>query len=78
MTLKAMGNLSDAIALYQQAIILNPEYAEAYQNLGVVFYKLGRVTESLDAFNTAIKLHEKSHSTEAERLRQGLREMGLM
>ncbi len=76
MTLKALGCFKDAIAAYQQAIELNPTYAEAYQNLGVVLLKLGLVPESLAAFGRAIALHERHNPNEAERLRQGLREMG--
>ena len=76
MTLKALGRLKDAIAAYQQAIQLNPTYAEAYQNLGVVLLKLGNVPESLAAFGRAIALHEQQNPPLAERLRQGLKEMG--
>ena len=76
MTLKALGCFKDAIAAYHQAIELNPTYAEAYQNLGVVLLKLGLVPESLAAFGRAIALHEQHNPNEAERLRQGLREMG--
>ena len=76
MTLKALGCLKDAIGAYQQAIELNPTYPEAYQNLGVVLLKLGLVPESLAAFGKAITLHEQQNPNEAERLRQGLREMG--
>ena len=78
MTLKALGCLKDAIASYQQALQLNPTYAEAYQNLGVVLLKLGLVPDSLAAFRKAIALHEQQNPTEAERLRQGLKEMGLV
>lgn len=76
MLLKQMGRFADAIALYQQAIKLNPNYAEAYQNLGVVFLKVGNVGESLVAFQRAIELHQINNPSEAERLRQGLKEMG--
>lgn len=76
MTLKAMGQFQEAIAAYQQAIRLNSNYAEAYQNLGVVLLKGGNVPESLAAFRQAIALHESQNSSEAERLRQGLKEMG--
>ncbi len=76
-TLKAMGRFNAAIAHYKKAIELNPNYAEAYQNLGVVLLKLGQVPESLEAFKTAIALHQQQNSPEAERLQQGLREMGL-
>jgi tetratricopeptide (TPR) repeat protein len=78
MTLKAMGQFEAAIAHYQQAIKLQPDYAEAYQNLGVVWLKTGQVRDSLAAFRQAIALHEQAGSPEAERLRQGLTEMGLL
>ncbi|MBD2083201.1 glycosyltransferase [Leptolyngbya sp. FACHB-17] len=76
-TLKAMGQLTTAIDHYHQAIALNPNYAEAYQNLGVVLLNLGRVPQSLEAFRTAIALHQQQNPSEAERLKLGLREMGL-
>lgn len=76
MTLKALGQFVDAIASYQQAIALKPDYADAYQNLGVVLLKIGKVPESLSAFGKAIALHETDNPTEAQRLRQGLEEMG--
>lgn len=76
-TLKAMGQFTSAIEHYKQAISLNPNYAEAYQNLGVVLLKMGQVSESLAAFNSAIELHAQQNPSEAERLKQGLKELGL-
>lgn len=76
-TLKAMGQFTIAIEHYQTAIALSPDYAEAYQNLGVVLLKIGRVPESLAAFQQAIALHEQNNSPEVDRLKQGLRKMGL-
>lgn len=76
LTLKALGCFTDAIAAYQQAIVLTPTYAEAYQNLGVVLLKVGNVPDSLAAFGKAIALHEQQNPMAAERLRQGLQEMG--
>lgn len=76
MALKALGRFAEAIAAYQEAIRLNREYADAYQNLGVVLLKLGRVPESLSAFGKAIALHDADNPNEAQRLRQGLQEMG--
>lgn len=77
MTLKALGQLEGAIASYQKAIQLNADYADAQQNLGVVLLKLGKVPESLAAFKKAIALHEaQKNLAEAQRLRQGLQEMG--
>lgn len=76
MTLKALGDLEAAIAAYKQAIHFNPTYAEAYQNLGVVLLKIGDVPASLSAFRRAIALYQSHRPLEAERLCQGLREMG--
>lgn len=76
MVCKAMGLWVEAINAYDQAINLNPDYAEAYQNLGVVLLKIGDVQNSLIAFENAIALHEQYNPEEAERLKQGLKEMG--
>ncbi|MGK7889914.1 MAG: glycosyltransferase [Leptolyngbyaceae cyanobacterium] len=76
---KQMGQLTEAIAHYQQAIQLQPDYAEAYQNLGVVLLKVGQVDQSMAAFREAIALHQQQQNlAEAERLQQGLGEMGLV
>jgi tetratricopeptide (TPR) repeat protein len=78
MLLKGMGNLPEAVKHYQKAISINPEYAEAYQNLGVVFFKLGYLAESQAVFKEAIKLHEAQNPQQAEKLRQGLNELGML
>jgi tetratricopeptide (TPR) repeat protein len=72
-----MGDLPGAIAAYEQAIQLNPHAAEAHQNLGVALLKQGQLAASLEAFRQAIALHEHQNPTEAQRLRQGLQELGL-
>jgi tetratricopeptide (TPR) repeat protein len=77
MVLKAQGQLAAAAEQYQTAIQLNPEVADAHQNLGVVLLKLGRVAESRAAFQQAIALHSTTNPAEADRLRQGLEEIGL-
>ena len=78
MVCKAMGLFREAIDAYNNAINLNPDYAEAYQNLGVVLLKIGDVSGSLEAFEYAISLHELNNPEEAQRLHQGLKEMGLI
>lgn len=78
LTLKAAGNLTDAIAYYRQAIKIEPEHAEAHQNLAVALLKIGKMPESLAEFKRAIALHEQRRPFEAERLRRGLQEMGLI
>lgn len=78
MVLKAQGQLAAAAEQYQTAIRLNPNAAEFQQNLGVVLLKLGRVAESRTAFEQAIALHSTNNPAEAERLRQGLQEIGML
>jgi tetratricopeptide (TPR) repeat protein len=78
LTLKAAGNLPHAIAYYRQAIKINPEHAEAHQNLAVALLKIGKMPESVAEFKRAIALHEQHRPFEAERLRRGLQEMGLI
>ncbi|NTW20067.1 MAG: glycosyltransferase, partial [Nostocales cyanobacterium W4_Combined_metabat2_030] len=44
----------------------------------VVLLKIGDVSGSLEAFEYAISLHELYNPQEAQRLRQGLQEMGII
>ncbi|HYW19873.1 MAG TPA: glycosyltransferase [Nodularia sp. (in: cyanobacteria)] len=78
MIFKSLGLFTDAIACYQKAIRCNPNYAQAYQNLGVVQLKVGNVQASLTAFQNAILLYQQQNPEEANRLHQGLRDMGLI
>ncbi|MFQ3626162.1 MAG: tetratricopeptide repeat protein [Cyanobacteriota bacterium] len=75
-TLRAQGQITSAVAHYQEAIRLQPDHAEAHQNLGVALIKLGQVESGLASFGRAIALHSQSNPAQAERLRQGLKEMG--
>lgn len=76
--LKTTNQLRAAIEAYHQAIRYKPDYAEAYQNLGVALFKNGNLPESQQAFQQAIALYEQRHSPEADRLRQGLAELGFI
>ncbi|GAB4132524.1 MAG: glycosyltransferase [Cyanobacteria bacterium J069] len=75
-TLRAQGQITDAVTHYQAAIRLQPDHAEAHQNLGVALIKLGQVEAGLASFGRAIALHAQTNPAQAERLRQGLKEMG--
>jgi tetratricopeptide (TPR) repeat protein len=48
--------LDESIALYQQALDLDPEYGQAYSNLGLAFAKVSRVAEAIWANRKAIAL----------------------
>ncbi|WP_250519353.1 MULTISPECIES: tetratricopeptide repeat protein [unclassified Caballeronia] len=50
------GNFDDAIWLYREAISFNPEFGQAYSNLGLAFQKAGRAAEAIWANRKAIAL----------------------
>ena len=45
-----------AVAAFRQAAELQPDFAEAWNELGYAFRHQGRYTESLDAYDRALKL----------------------
>ncbi|WP_082647784.1 YfaP family protein [Lysobacter antibioticus] len=57
------GNLEGAVALYQQSIELDPDFALAYSNLGLAYVKLGRSAEAIWASRKAIALARGANAT---------------
>ena len=53
------GRYEDAIKDYDQAIILNPQYADAYNNRGIVKDDLGDFAAAIADYDEAIKLNPK-------------------
>jgi DNA-binding helix-hairpin-helix protein with protein kinase domain/Flp pilus assembly protein TadD len=53
----------EAASVYQQAIDLNPELAEAHHELGFALYKIGKYKESIAASQQAIKLQPDDAGT---------------
>ncbi len=53
----AQGEYSEAIALYQELLALNPRHPEALNNLGATLFTLGRYSEAEDYFRRTIRLH---------------------
>ena len=74
---KAKGYLEPALRAYEYAILLDPNYAAAHQNMAVVLFKLGKLPQSKQAFETAISLVQKENPAEGDRLRQGMKKLGL-
>jgi tetratricopeptide (TPR) repeat protein len=54
----AKGNLQKAIERLQKAIAIYPHYAEAYNNLGVVYGRLGDRVRNLEAWQKAVSLND--------------------
>ena len=51
-----IGKLEEAIEAYKKTISLNPDYADAYSNMGVALRNQGKFEEAIDAYKKAILL----------------------
>jgi tetratricopeptide (TPR) repeat protein len=60
---KGLGKLDEAIAAYNKAIALKPDYAEAHYNMGNALKDQGKMDEAIEAFNTTLSI--KSDYAEA-------------
>lgn len=54
--LARQGRLDKAIELYERVLAGRPDYAEAHNNLGIVYGRKGRIEESIDAFHRALAI----------------------
>ena len=80
---KDQGKLDEAIEAYRKSISLNPDYAEAYSNMGVLLHYQDKFDEAVDAYNKSISLKPdfaKAHYNlsftflKSGRLKEGLEE----
>ncbi|MEE9248228.1 MAG: tetratricopeptide repeat protein [Dehalococcoidia bacterium] len=55
------GEWEEAIALYQQAIALEPSYRGAYEGRAEAYHALGRHQEAIGGYSRAIEIREDSH-----------------
>jgi tetratricopeptide (TPR) repeat protein len=54
--LRQRGRLDEAILQYQEALRINPGYANALNNLGTALRQKGRLDEAITQFNLALKV----------------------
>lgn len=54
-SLHRTGSLADALTAFDRAIVLDPDYAMAYSNRGLVLIDLDRPQEAADAFREELK-----------------------
>ena len=54
--LEIPGRMRDAIAEYQRAVQIYPNYAEAHNNLGAILLQSGRTTEAVVEYQAAVRL----------------------
>jgi tetratricopeptide (TPR) repeat protein len=55
--LQRSGNVSEAIAQYEQALRIEPDYAEAHNNFGTALTRSGRITEAVAHFEQALRIN---------------------
>jgi tetratricopeptide (TPR) repeat protein len=53
------GQWDEAIAEYNEAIEVNPNFAMAYRTKGTAYLKKGQYDQAISDFNKAIKIHQK-------------------
>ncbi|MEL7035971.1 MAG: tetratricopeptide repeat protein [Cyanobacteria bacterium J06592_8] len=58
--LKREGQLDEAIALYHQAIEINPNFSWAYHNLGEAFVKQGKIEKASACYLESLKINPNS------------------
>jgi tetratricopeptide (TPR) repeat protein len=54
--LKEQGKLEEAIEAYNKAIVLKPDNADAYYNMGATLKEQGKLEEAIEAYNKAIAI----------------------
>ena len=54
--LKEQGKLEEAIEAYNKALAIKPDYAEAYNNMGIALKEQGKLEEAIEAYNKALAI----------------------
>ena len=54
--LKEQGKLEEAIEAYNKALAIKPDYAEAYNNMGVTLRGQIKLEEAIAAYNKALDI----------------------
>ena len=52
-----LNRYNDAIEAYRQALRINPEYADAWDNLGFAYRKLNRYNDAIEAYRQALRIN---------------------
>ena len=64
--LEALGRLPEAVAHYEQALRLKPDYVRAHRNLARVLQKMDRGPEAIGHYEAALRLNGGDSETEIE------------
>ena len=64
-TSNELENFKKASIFYEKAIEINPNFSEAYNNLGIVFKRFGKVQKAISCYKKTIQLqtnHADAHN----------------
>ena len=56
MTLGQRGRFAEAIEAFERAIEIKPDFAPAFHNLGLAWWRLGKANQAMAAYRRAIEL----------------------
>lgn len=62
MALKDQGRPDEAVEHFKQTIGRDPQFAEAYNNLGNSYFKLGKSKEAITQYKVALSISPDSRS----------------
>jgi hypothetical protein len=62
MSLLKQDRLEESIGYFEQALKINPNYAPAHNNLGIVLARLGRLDQAIQHFKEAIRIRSDNPS----------------
>ena len=54
---KSLGQIEGSAKMFQTAVNIKPDYAEAHKNLGIVLKDLGRLDESIESLKRALAIN---------------------
>ncbi len=64
-TLARLGHFDEALACYERALEIDPDYRGAWVNKGYVLTKLGRYDEATSCADRVLRLNERPRSRSA-------------
>ena len=56
---KALGQLEGSVKMFETAVNIKPDYAEAHKNLGITLRDMGRTDEALENLKKAVLMEPK-------------------
>jgi len=68
----ALGRLTDAMSAYQKALQTNPQYGDAWNNLGVIEQERGNANAALEDYRRAASMGDFLGQSNASNLQAGL------